>query len=130
MLLGTAHLVVSAAPSPARRTRLAGTVRDYADGFAERSGIRTDLELPADLGPLSKDVATALFRTMQESLTNLHRHSGSRTASICIARHEDAISLQVRDTGHGIPKAKMASPDGPIVGLGVGIAGCANGCGS
>jgi PAS domain S-box-containing protein len=81
---------------------LAGAVRDHADGFARRSGLRVDLELPPDLGRLPQATELALFRILQEALSNIHRHSGSRTASITLAQTADQIRLEVRDQGHGL----------------------------
>ena len=63
-----------------------------------------------------------LFRVVQESLTNIHRHSGSRMATIRLARYPKDIVLQVRDQGHGI-SGKQGWPGEPGVRLGVGIAG-------
>lgn len=102
---------------------LAGAVRDYADGFAARSGIRVDLELPHDLARLPKEVETALFRIMQESLTNIHRHSRSRTASIAIETREGVVVLSVKDTGHGMPARSAQPRQAGLERLGVGIAG-------
>jgi len=101
---------------------LAGAVRDYADGFAQRSGIRVDLELPPRMPPLTRDMEIALFRVMQECLTNIHRHSGSRTASISFSLFPGGIRLEVGDTGNGLlPSSAHASSPRPL--LGVGIAG-------
>jgi signal transduction histidine kinase len=102
---------------------LAGAIREYADGFAERSGIRVDLELPPALPRLSKEAETGIFRVMQESLANIHRHSGSRTASISLTLGEGEISLRVHDTGKGMPREHMEGGEGVLTGLGVGIAG-------
>jgi signal transduction histidine kinase len=98
---------------------LADAVRDYCDGFAKRSGIRVDLELPPTLGRLSNEVETTLFRMMQECLTNIHRHSGSRTASIRLGLQPSEIRMEVRDRGHGMAPEAVQSQSG----MGVGIAG-------
>jgi len=102
---------------------LTGAVREYADGFAERSGIRVDLELPPNLRRLPKETETALFRVMQESLTNIHRHSGSRTASIMFTQENSEIRLDVKDAGGGIPRKRLTETPGVESGLGVGIVG-------
>jgi signal transduction histidine kinase len=102
---------------------LAGAVRDYADGFAERSGIRVDLELPDDFEHLPKDVETTLFRVMQECLTNIHRHSGSPTASIQFGRTATEVRVSVIDRGCGMPQGNPADGNEALAGLGVGIAG-------
>src|SRR5258708_27032774 len=63
---------------------LASALRWYTEGFAQRSKIKVDLEVPADFGRLDRESETAIFRTVQECLTNIHRHSGSPTARIRI----------------------------------------------
>jgi len=99
---------------------LAGAVRQYADGFAERSGIRVDLDLPDSVPDLSPEAAASLFRVMQQALANIHRHAGSATASIALVlRHNDTIALTVEDRGVGIAPERLAeSAD-----IGVGILG-------
>lgn len=102
---------------------LAGAVREYCDGFAIRSGIRVDLELPVDLPALSRESATTFFRVMQECLTNIHRHSGSPTASIRFRQDKTGIRMEVTDQGRGIPPHVLQPPANAPIGLGVGIAG-------
>jgi signal transduction histidine kinase len=103
---------------------LAGAMRDYADGFARRSGLRIDLELPPDLDGLPRGTELALFRVMQEALTNVHLHSGSRTASIRLARTATELRLEVRDQGRGMKAAGNLSAGYPIGGaVGVGVPG-------
>ena len=100
---------------------LAPALSGYAEGFAGRSGIAVKLDLTPDLGRLPQEVELMLFRVVQESLTNIHRHSGSRTATIRLARYPQDIVLQVRDQGSGIGETNA---DGaPGMRLGVGIAG-------
>lgn len=103
---------------------LAGAVRDYVDGFAERSKIRMDLEIsPQHLGRMPKDAETALFRIMQESLTNIHRHSGSATASVQLSRTPLGVRLEVADRGTGFPRDRMPAMQELTSAVGVGIAG-------
>ncbi len=100
---------------------LVSAVRWYADGFAKRSGIQVDVEVPPELGRLPQEMETALFRIVQECLTNAHRHAGSATVRIEIARDTEAITLRVEDKGQGMPAeiSKVgANTDGQI---GVGI---------
>jgi PAS domain S-box-containing protein len=85
---------------------LASALRLYLDGFTDRSGIRVDLELPTDFGRLSRDLETAIFRVVQECLTNIHRHSGSSTAKISIVRSDTKVQIEVEDQGKGIPAEK------------------------
>lgn len=101
---------------------LTGAIREYADGFAERSRIRVDLELPPCYTRLPVDQETAIFRVMQEALANIHRHSGSVTASVALTQTGSEIRLSVRDAGKGIPSDKLSSGN-TAAGLGVGIAG-------
>jgi signal transduction histidine kinase len=86
---------------------LASALRWYVDGFSERSGIKVDMDLPADFERLPNDTELAIFRIVQECLTNIHRHSGSATASISIRPENDRLLLQVRDYGKGIPREKL-----------------------
>src|SRR5206468_5285799 len=65
---------------------LASALRWYIEGFAERSKIKVDLEFPDDFGRLSRELETAIFRTVQECLTNIHRHADSPVAKISVAR--------------------------------------------
>lgn len=85
---------------------LSSALRSYIEGFAERSKIKTDLEIPNALGRLSRDVETAIFRVVQECLTNIHRHSGSAVANVTISRADHNLRLEVRDEGKGISTDK------------------------
>jgi signal transduction histidine kinase len=102
---------------------LASALRWYVDGFSQRSGIQVQLDVPAELGRLSRGVETTLFRIVQECLSNIHRHSGSPTAHIRIAPDSTQITLEVWDNGHGMPPEMLNSAGEPVAGLGVGIAG-------
>lgn len=98
------------------------TLRWYARGFEERSGIRVMLELPEELDRLSLEAETALFRIVQEALTNIQRHSGSTLARIHIERERQVLQLRIEDEGRGMSLPCRA--DGEFVGAsGVGIAG-------
>jgi signal transduction histidine kinase len=81
----------------------ASAARWYVEGFSERSGIQTSLEMPEDLGRLSSSLELALFRVLQESLTNVHRHSKSRKAEVSVAASNGQVVLLVRDYGKGLP---------------------------
>jgi signal transduction histidine kinase len=99
---------------------LESAVRWYIDGFAQRSNIRVELDLPQRLGRFSRELETAIFRIIQECLTNIHRHAESPTASIRIIRSDKEIRVEVKDQGRGIPPEKQAAlaVDGkPGVGL-------------
>jgi PAS domain S-box-containing protein len=99
---------------------LASALQWYADGFGQRSGIKVDLEVPPDLGRLPQEVEIALFRVIQECLTNIHRHSGSATATIRLAKQPDRVVLEVQDAGRGMG---IADTDGRPTELGVGVMG-------
>ncbi|MGA7931816.1 MAG: PAS domain S-box protein [Candidatus Sulfotelmatobacter sp.] len=101
---------------------LSSALRLYLDGFAERSKIKVDLEIPDDFGRLSQDLETAIFRIVQESLTNIHRHSGSAVAKIRISRSGSDIRVEVEDKGKGIPPKKRSEMESASMG-GVGIRG-------
>jgi PAS domain S-box-containing protein len=85
---------------------LSSALRGYVEGFAERSKIEVDLEIPTDFGRLSRELETTIFRIVQESLTNIHRHSGSRVASVSISRSRENILVRVQDQGRGISLEK------------------------
>jgi PAS domain S-box-containing protein len=101
---------------------LASALRWYADGFAQRSGIRVDLQLPPSLTRMSQEVETTLFRVVQECLTNVHLHSRSPTARICILRSPDSVVAAVTDQGCGMRSADRNGTTGTVE-IGVGIAG-------
>ena len=73
------------------------------EGFAQRSGIDVDLDLAPELGRLSKEMEIAVFRIVQESLANVHRHSGSKTAQVRVGREiAQKVTLEIRDQGRGL----------------------------
>jgi len=78
--------------------------RWYVDGFAKRDGIEATLTLPENMERLPRSVELALFRILQESLTNVHRHSGSPTVDIDVEVDAELVTIAVRDAGQGIPK--------------------------
>jgi signal transduction histidine kinase len=99
---------------------LASALRWYIEGFAQRSKIKVDLEVPADFERLARESETAIFRTVQECLTNIHRHSESPTARIRITASDGHVCVEVEDRGKGIPPEKqfeMASTGTPGVGI-------------
>jgi PAS domain S-box-containing protein len=99
---------------------LESALKWYVKGFAERSKIAANLELPVDLGRLPKDQEMCLFRLVQECLTNIHRHSGSSTALVRLWRTPGEIRMEVSDEGRGIHQeiqSKIASGKSAGVGL-------------
>ncbi|MGA8437163.1 MAG: PAS domain S-box protein [Candidatus Sulfotelmatobacter sp.] len=85
---------------------LASALKWYIEGFAKRSRIEVNLEIPAPLGRLARDTEIAVFRMVQECLTNIHRHSGSETATIRVHAGEK-LTVEVRDRGRGMPEEKL-----------------------
>jgi two-component system, NarL family, sensor kinase len=104
-------------------TGLVSALRWYAEGFARRSGIAVDLELPSSFERLDQDVETALFRVVQEALMNVHRHAGSSRASIRLCRNGDGLTLEVEDRGRGLPTIVLEQLPTGGGALGLGVAG-------
>jgi PAS domain S-box-containing protein len=97
---------------------LASAVAEYVQGFQKRSGLAVQFEISRDVGRLDGNREITLFRIIQESLGNIHRHSGSSTAAVKIFCRENEIVLEIRDQGRGLP----GSSDGQS-NAGVGIKG-------
>lgn len=102
---------------------LSFALRWYVDGFADRTKIQVDLDMSPDLGRLPGDVETALFRIIQECLTNIHRHSGSPSATIQLSHNGHEINLAVADEGKGLPAGTYREGNGRPATVGVGIRG-------
>jgi two-component system, NarL family, sensor kinase len=100
---------------------LGSALRWYAEGFQKRSGIKLTVDITPDLGRLSMDAETVLFRVVQESLTNVHRYSGSPEAEIRVCVNDVEVRLEVIDHGKGIEPAR--APMEGAAALGVGIPG-------
>ena len=102
---------------------LAGAVEWYIRGFKERSRIAVALDIDPQLGRFPRDVETTIFRMIQESLVNIHRHSSSATASISLRSSDSGVSLRIRDEGCGIAKDILQKLEEGAGGFGVGIGG-------
>lgn len=99
---------------------LASALRWYVGGFSQRSNIRVELDMSEDFGRLPAEMETAIFRVVQECLTNIHRHSGSPVARIRVRHREREALVEVEDKGKGIPPRKlkeMAAAGTPGVGM-------------
>lgn len=96
----------------------------YLDGFSARSGIKTTFSAGTDFGRLPRDRELALFRVLQESLTNVHRHSGSQTAEVRLLTNDGMGVLEIQDWGKGVSQQllEQAGQDW-MGGLGVGVRG-------
>ncbi len=96
----------------------------YLDGFSARSGITATFEVQADFGRFPRDSELALFRVLQESLTNVHRHSGSQTAHVRLLMKEGMGVLEIEDKGKGISSQLLEKSGEDWMGaLGVGVRG-------
>ena len=97
--------------------------RWYVDGFSQRSGIKVNLNLPQKLSRMHRDVEVALFRAVQECLTNVHRHSGSSVVDVRLSLSAKQIRLEIKDDGRGIPQERLRSLNQGAADAGVGLAG-------
>ncbi len=95
----------------------------FVRGFIQRSGIQVELLVLGDIGRLATDVETALFRVVQESLTNIHRHSGSSSAIIWVTKEKDTILVRITDEGHGFSLPLTPNNQEAALSPGVGILG-------
>jgi PAS domain S-box-containing protein len=91
----------------------------YVHGLAARSGIAIELSVSPQFGRFSPDLELAVFRLIQECLTNIHRHSGSKTAEIRLSSENGSISVEVEDHGNGIAPEKLAEIDSESSGVGI-----------
>jgi two-component system NarL family sensor kinase len=98
---------------------LSEALRWYIPGLKERSGLDIELAIPKDFGRLSHEMELVIFRVVQECLTNVHRHSGSKVATIRIARDAQGVSLEVQDEGQGISPEKLAEIQSQRAGVGL-----------
>jgi len=100
---------------------LEDAIRHYAEGFTKRTGIAVELEISRRFGRMMSHIELTLFRIVQESLTNIHRHSGSPRAKIRIERDRGKVIQEISDKGSGMPgRLQIRSGEVPH-GLGVGI---------
>jgi PAS domain S-box-containing protein len=94
----------------------------YLEGFTGRSGIQVTFEASSDFGRLPRDTELALFRVLQESLTNVHRHSGSQTAHVQLSTKDGMSVLEIQDDGKGISRYILEESVGcsqPVIGVGL-----------
>ncbi len=100
---------------------LSPSVSWYVQGLVERSGLDIRLDIAENLGRLPRDIELLVFRLIQEGLTNIHRHSGSKIASISVVRDAAGVTVDIHDQGKGIPPDRLAEIQSG--GSGVGIRG-------
>ncbi len=98
---------------------LAGAIQWYIQGLEERSGLKIELIIPKDFRRLPDDLEVAVFRIVQECLTNIHRHSGSQTATIRLLRERECVSLEILDGGKGISAERLVAIQSNRGGVGI-----------
>jgi PAS domain S-box-containing protein len=91
----------------------------YVGGLTERSGLGVKLNISEDLGRLPRDMELVIFRVVQECLTNVHRHSGGKSAHIRIAREGENIAVEVQDDGRGMSRERLAEIQAQKAGVGI-----------
>jgi signal transduction histidine kinase len=97
--------------------------RWFVEGFGQRSGVQVTLDAPEEFGRLPDAVELALFRVLQEALTNVHRHSGASAAHLLIYEDQNRVVLEVKDNGRGMPENVLSQFDETGAGTGVGLGG-------
>jgi PAS domain S-box-containing protein len=107
-------------PSELDESDLEDAIRDYVKGFTKRSGIQVELEISQDVGGMERDIELATFRVVQESLTNIQRHSGSHQAKIRIDCDTN-LTLEISDLGRGSPDGARERGKAVPFKVGVGI---------
>jgi PAS domain S-box-containing protein len=102
-------------------TGISSALSWYVQGLAERSNLEIDLQVPENFGRLPSEMELVIFRLVQECLTNIHRHSGSKIALIGIEREGNTVRVKVEDQGKGMSPERLAAIQSQ--GTGVGIRG-------
>jgi len=98
---------------------LSQAIHWYMQGLKERSDLEIELSVPEDFGRLPADLELTIFRIVQEGLTNIHRHSGSKTATIRLSRSADSVLLRIEDHGKGISPEKLVAIRAQRTGVGI-----------
>jgi PAS domain S-box-containing protein len=99
---------------------LSAALNWYVQGVAERSGMAIELQISDDLGRLPAEMELAMFRVVQECLTNIHRHAESKIARIRLARENESVYIEVQDEGKGMPPERLAEIQSRGSGVGIG----------
>jgi hypothetical protein len=102
---------------------LASALRAYSEGYSERTGIQLELNFPPHMPRLAEAIEIALFRIVQEGLTNIHRHSGSPTAILRLQHETGQVELELADRGRGLSPGTLDGDMPSASRIGVGIAG-------
>lgn len=100
-------------------TGLRAAVDWYVEGLIKRSGLQITLQIRPEIFPrLDGEIETAIFRVIQEALTNVVRHAKSESARVEIEKHPEQVMVRVRDYGQGLP-TELAGPGAKVVGVGI-----------
>jgi two-component system, NarL family, sensor kinase len=99
---------------------LSSALNWYVQGVAQRTGMAIDFTISRDFGRLPIEVELAIFRIVQECLTNIHRHAESKTAYIRVARKAASVWMEVRDGGKGMSRQRLAEIQSRASGVGIG----------
>jgi PAS domain S-box-containing protein len=102
---------------------LGSALRCYVRDFADLSGIDVSVDVPMEFARQPREVETTIFRIVQEALTNVHRHSGSRTARVHLVCEKHQLRAEVKDDGRGLPLAHATIGMAGRIPAGVGITG-------
>jgi signal transduction histidine kinase len=100
---------------------LSEALRAYVDGISVRSGLEVKLHVDPELGPLPREIAMAVLRIVQESLTNVHRHARTNSAHVSLTQNSESICIEIQDHGQGIPDCP--SFESAKARMGVGLRG-------
>src|SRR5882762_537239 len=98
---------------------LSQAIHWYMQGLTERTDLEIELSIPENFGRLPADLELTIFRIVQEGLKNIHRHSGSKTATIRLSRNTDSVLLKIEDQGKGISPEKLAALRAQRTGVGI-----------
>jgi len=102
---------------------LASAVQWYIDGFTRRSNIRVNLDFAPQVPRMKHELEITFFRILQEALTNIHRHSGSKVATVRFGLNHEGVTLEVEDSGRRLDRTSLVPSGEPVGTLGVGIRG-------
>jgi len=102
---------------------LASAVQWYIDGFTRRSNIRVNLDFAPQVPRMKHELEITFFRILQEALTNVHRHSGSKVATVRFGLNHEGVTLEVEDSGRRLDRTSLVPSGEPVGTLGVGIRG-------
>jgi PAS domain S-box-containing protein len=98
---------------------LSPAVEWYVRGLADRSGLEISFDISKNFGRCDSEIEVVVFRLIQECLTNIHRHSGSKCAFVQLTREGENILLKVRDQGKGMSPVRLAEVQSKTFGVGI-----------